>query len=70
MVYLLEMVQQEEPEHGFHEEEVFEAVKRFLLENRSNKDIDDWIQVRHDEVAFLSLTRRTLECKNEKVGSN
>lgn len=50
--YFLEVFPQEEDVHGCQEDELMAVVTRLLLEDSTNKEIEDWIQVNHEKMVF------------------
>lgn len=50
--YYLEFIVKEEQAQDWDEKEVFMELKRLLQEKMNNNEIEDWIQVTHDEVTF------------------
>lgn len=50
--YYLEFIMKEEQVQDCDEKEVFMKLKKLLQDKMNNNEIEDWIQVTHNEIAF------------------
>lgn len=64
--YYLEFVAKEEQVQDWDETEMFMELKRLLQEKMNNNEIEDWIQVPHDEIPF----KRNLHVETTTEGMN